>query len=88
MSIDSIQQKLVTFLQTVTGNTALDVVTDLHACGATDSLTMMDLLVFIESEYRLRLEFGDLTPEAFSTVQSLSRLIAARIAQPPSSFAA
>ena len=51
----------------MTGNFNLDATTDLHGSGATDSLTMMDLLVFIESEFRLRLEFTDLTPETFRT---------------------
>ena len=88
MTSEVIQQHLVSFLQTVTGNTALDAETDLHASGATDSLTMMDLLVFIESEFRLRLEFGDLTPEAFRTVQTLSELIATRLLHPRQSFAA
>ena len=88
MTSDVIQQRLISFLQTVTGNSSLDATTDLHASGATDSLTMMDLLVFIESEFRLRLEFGDLTPEAFRTAQTLAELIAARLQNPRQPFAA
>ena len=88
MTTDAIRQRLISFLQTVTGDSSLNATTDLHASGATDSLTMMDLLVFIESEFRLRLEFADLTPEAFRTAQTLSDLISARLANPPRSFAA
>lgn len=75
MNADAIQERLISFLRTVTGNSTLDATTDLHASGATDSLTMMDLLVCIESEFCLRLEFTDLTPETFRTVETLSALI-------------
>ena len=40
---------------------------------------MMDLLVFIETEFGVRLDFGDLTPEVFRSPATLSQLIQSRM---------
>lgn len=73
-----VEQQIVVFLRSITGETGLDRETDLQAAGVTDSLTMMDLLVFVESAFQLRLDFRDLTPEVFSTPSTLAALIVSR----------
>jgi methoxymalonate biosynthesis acyl carrier protein len=78
MSQGVVEQQIVDFLRSITGETGLERETDLQAAGATDSLTMMDLLVFVETTFQLRLDFGDLTPEVFRTPSTLAALIVSR----------
>jgi len=40
---------------------------------------MMDLLVFLETEFQVRLDFSDLTPEAFHSPATIARLVASRM---------
>jgi acyl carrier protein len=80
MHHSSIQQDIVDFLRSVTGQPSIDADTDLFEAGVTDSLTMMDLLVFLETEFQLRLDFADLNPDVFKTASSLADLIGQRLA--------
>lgn len=88
MNTLSIEEQIIDFLRSVTGQKSLDVSTDLVNAGVTDSLTMMDLLVFLETEFRLRLAFTDLNPEVFQTTRTLAELIATRLATLPQTKAA
>jgi acyl carrier protein len=81
VTIDDIQQEVIQFLSTVTGLSSIDAETDLESSGIIDSLTMMDLLVFVETKFGVRLDFDDLTPESFHSPATLSRLISMRIGQ-------
>ena len=81
MDISTIQLKLVNFLISVTGQTSINADTDLQESGTLDSLTMMDLLVFIETQFAVRLDFNDLTPEVFHSIATIARLIEIRIAK-------
>jgi len=87
MDVSEIQNQLCAFLISVTGNEALTSDTDLIEAGVTDSLTMMDLMVFIESEFRLRLDFPDLTPDIFRTPRTIARMVAARLSSRPRALA-
>lgn len=78
MSTTHIQANIVQFLANATGQ-AVDATTDLQSTELIDSLTMMDLLVYIESDFGVRLDFEDLTPEAFQSPMTLSRLIESRV---------
>ena len=80
MNATEIQQKIVGFLVSATGQTTIDSDTELQESGIIDSLMMMDLLVFIETELGIRLEFEDITPDVFETPAAISRLIENRIA--------
>ena len=82
MTTLSIQNQIIDFLRSVTGQQSLQAGTDLFDAGATDSLTMMDLLVFLETQFQVRLAFTDLTPEVFKTPATLAQLIGARRAAP------
>ncbi len=80
MNAAEIQQKIVGFLVSATGQTSIAGDTELQESGIIDSLMMMDLLVFVETELGLRLEFEDITPDVFETPATISRLIESRIA--------
>ena len=80
MNATEIQQKIVRFLVSATGQASIDGDTELQESGIIDSLMMMDLLVFVETELGLRLEFEDITPDVFETPATISRLIESRIA--------
>ena len=80
MKAAEIQLKIVEFLVSATGQSSIDGETELQESGIIDSLMMMDLLVFVETELGIRLEFEDITPEVFETPATISRLIESRIA--------
>ncbi len=79
MPTPSIESRLVEFLRGVTGQAALSADTELLEEGIVDSLTMMDLLVFIETDLKLRLDFADLNADVFRTPATLAALIATRL---------
>ena len=76
----SIQEQLVEFLNSVTGQTITDS-TELIYSGLLDSLTMMDLLVFVESDFDVRLDFQDIRPDLFKNPATISQLISERRAE-------
>ncbi|KAA0134518.1 acyl carrier protein [Gimesia chilikensis] len=76
----SIQEQLVEFLNSVTGQTITDS-TELIDSGLLDSLTMMDLLVFVESDFEVRLDFQDIRPDLFKNPATISQLIAEQQAE-------
>jgi acyl carrier protein len=82
MNTASIEARLVEFLRGVTSRPELSVETELVESGIADSLTMMDLLVFIETELKVRLETTDLNADAFRTPATLAELIAERLGAP------
>ncbi|QDV53113.1 phosphopantetheine-binding protein [Gimesia fumaroli] len=84
----SIQIRLIDFLRSVTGQQDITASTDLLDSGLLDSLTMMDLLVFVESEFELRLDFQDIKPELFKSPETIARLIASRLSDQGQSEAA
>ncbi|QDT23585.1 acyl carrier protein [Gimesia chilikensis] len=76
----SIQEQLVEFLSSITGQTITDS-TELIDSGLLDSLTMMDLLVFVESDFEVRLDFQDIRPDLFKNPATISQLISERQAE-------
>ena len=79
MSSAEIEQKVIQFLISITGELSLAVDTELEESGIIDSLGIMDLLVFFETEFGVRLEISDLTPAMFQTPASIARLIESRL---------
>ncbi|HET6616753.1 MAG TPA: acyl carrier protein [Gemmatimonadota bacterium] len=53
--------------------------TELVESGRIDSLTILDLVVFVEERYGVALTAEDLTPLNLSTVTALSTLVASRV---------
>ena len=72
---NAITDTLLNFLIETTGDSGLRSTTDLLATGLLDSLTMMDLVVFIETEFQQRIAVEDMRPEMFQTVGSVAQLI-------------
>lgn len=72
---NAITDTLLNFLIETTGESSLHSTTDLLATGLLDSLTMMDLVVFIETEFQQRIAVEDMRPEMFQTVGSIAQLI-------------
>ena len=68
----ALENRLVKFLRTLTGQASIQGDTDLLESGIVDSLTTMDLLVFIETEVGVRLAVTDLTPETFRTARKFA----------------
>jgi len=79
LNINLIQQKIVAFLNQATGQSSIHADSELQESGIIDSLLMMDLLVFIETEFGVRLDFQDLTLDAFRSPSTVARLIEGRI---------
>lgn len=52
--------------------------TELVESGRIDSLTILDLVVFVEERYGVALSADDLTPGNLSTVSALAALVATR----------
>ena len=52
-----------------------DVDTDLINAGLMDSLMLVDLLTFLEQEYQITIDLGDLDMSHFSSVGSIARFV-------------
>ena len=76
-----IEDHLIEYLRTLSGQEWLGPETLLLEEGILDSLAMMDLMVFIESQLHVQLNFADLNADAFRTPASLARTIATRRAE-------
>jgi methoxymalonate biosynthesis acyl carrier protein len=63
------------FLAKATGLASLGTNDDLLALGVIDSLTMMDLLVFIETRFGVRIDFQHLNAATFESVSRIAALI-------------
>jgi len=47
--------------------------------GVIDSLRMLDLMSFLEAQYRLKVDEDDLMPENFESVDAITRFVEERI---------
>ena len=81
MDVVSIRNRLVEFLHGLTGQGGLAADSELIESGIADSLTIMDLMVFIEIEFALRLDPADMNAEVFRTPSTLAHCISMRITQ-------
>lgn len=73
--INTLEQEIQRFLIESTGVDSLTTDTDLFASGLLDSLTMMDLVVFIEVQFQRRIALDDMRPEQFQTIGAIAQLI-------------
>ena len=81
MDVVSIGNRLVEFLHGLTGQRGLAADSELIESGIADSLTIMDLMVFIEIEFALSLDPADMNAEVFRTPSTLAHCISMRITQ-------
>ena len=82
-----ILKEITAFLSSTTGQ-PLTPDCDLIERGVIDSLTMMDLLTFVETTFGVPLDYDDLTPETLGTIGAIANLVASRIPQVGNSQAA
>lgn len=47
--------------------------------GVIDSLRMLDLISFLESQYRLKVDEEELMPENFESVEAITRFVEQRV---------
>ena len=74
------EERLVQYLRQKTGMEELDAKTALFSDGTVDSVGMVDLIVFIESEAGFEIAQEDVTMENFDTVSRILALVASRSA--------
>lgn len=72
------EERLVQYLRQKTGIEALDGTTLLFSDGTVDSVGMIDLIVFVESETGLEINQEDVTLDNFDTVSRILGLVGAR----------
>ncbi|MGX6607635.1 acyl carrier protein [Micromonosporaceae bacterium Da 78-11] len=73
-STSQVESDLLSFLTTRT-KASLDPDTDLFASGHVSSLFAMELVVFIEGTFDVRIEGKDLTLDTFRTVRTMTALV-------------
>ena len=78
MTIDIMICRTTEFLKGLTHCEDLSAKTDLVASGVLNSLTLMDLLTFLEKEFQLRVGADELTPENLASVETIVRRFANR----------
>jgi acyl carrier protein len=74
--LHSIEEQLLDYLANLVAlPSETDAATDLIAGGVLDSLTLVDLVLFIQSEFNVILGPVDVTPANFRCVAQLARLV-------------
>ena len=76
--LPGIEERLGEYIrgELVPAGTELEPETDL--VGLADSAAMVELIVWIETEYGFDVELDDMTPEVFGTIRKISEYIANR----------
>ena len=77
-ALSTIEERLGEYIgrELVSAGTELEPETDL--VGLLDSAAMVELIVWIETEYTFDVELDDITPEVFGTIRKISDHIASR----------
>ncbi|WP_375476975.1 acyl carrier protein [uncultured Nostoc sp.] len=73
--MNEIQTKIKTFLSKFFGNHNLQPNEDIFALGFVNSMFAMQLVLFVEQEFKIAIENEDLEFENFRTINSLANLI-------------
>ena len=73
--MNEIQTKIKTFLSKFFGNHNLQPDEDIFALGFVNSMFAMQLVLFVEQEFKIAIENEDLEFENFRTINSLANLI-------------
>ncbi|AVH69206.1 acyl carrier protein [Nostoc sp. 'Lobaria pulmonaria (5183) cyanobiont'] len=73
--MNEIQTKIKNFLSKFFGNHNLQPDEDIFALGFVNSMFAMQLVLFVEQEFKIAIENEDLEFENFRTINSLTNLI-------------
>lgn len=71
-------------LATVEDPDEIEVDTSLTRTGLLDSVAVVELVVFLETTYRIQIADADTTPENFDTIGALGRYVRRKLAVPES----
>ena len=78
-----IEKELAEYIESqVDSRTPITPHTDLLESEILDSLLMLDLVVYVESTYQIRLDDFEISPEHFRTIDRLTRLVASKLPPP------
>jgi methoxymalonate biosynthesis acyl carrier protein len=77
---NSIQAKISSFLTKFFGNIELATDQDIFALGFVNSLFAMQLVLFVEKEFELKVEDDDLDIDNFRTLNAIAALVERKIA--------
>lgn len=82
--MQNIEQPIMTYLERATAGTggadSLTPETGLVESGLIDSIGLVGLIQFIESEFNLRIPDADMVPELFETPKSVADYVSRRLA--------
>ncbi|MEH2349565.1 MAG: acyl carrier protein [Nostoc sp.] len=73
--MSEIQAKIKTFLSKIFGNHDLQPDEDIFALGFVNSMFAMQLVLFVEQEFKITIENEDLEFENFRTINSIANLV-------------
>ncbi|MEH2196230.1 MAG: acyl carrier protein [Nostoc sp.] len=73
--MSEIQAKIKTFLSKFFGNHDLQQDEDIFASGFVNSMFAMQLVLFVEQEFKIAIENEDLEFENFRTINSIANLV-------------
>jgi acyl carrier protein len=76
--LPEIEERLAAYVrgELVAATTVLELDTDL--VGLVDSAAMVELIIWIETEYGFDVELDDMTPTVFGTIRKIAGYIASR----------
>lgn len=75
MPIDITQDKIKSFIVTFVRKPDLDIDEDLFASGLVNSLFAMQLVLFVEKEFGIKIENDDLEISNFRTIGAVAELV-------------
>ncbi len=79
MTVEEIENKLMQGISTITNSVALPAADKpFHELGI-DSLSFIEILVYIEKTFKLQLIATDLTKQDFETIRSLASFISRKL---------
>lgn len=83
MKLDNVAQRILSYLAKVTaeggGTESMTLQTGLIESGLVDSIGLVGLIQFVESEFGLQIPDSDLNPELFETPASVADYVARRL---------
>ena len=69
------QEQILAFLQKKTKSKTLDCDTDLFKNKLVDSLFALEIVVFVENTFHIKLKHRDITADNFSSVNKIAALV-------------
>ncbi len=71
----TVQERILQFLREKNRDKAIEADTELFQSGAVNSLFALEIVMFVEDEFHIKLKKNDLKIENFSTVERIAALV-------------